>query len=80
MAELGAPRIYNYWAVLALDIFMAIFWLISFALLASQVAPLFKTYRYCDEYGDCRNYHLEGSSLVVAAVYAATAGIGGLEL
>ncbi len=38
VAEFGAPKIYNYWAVLSLDILMVIMWLSSFALLASAVA------------------------------------------
>jgi hypothetical protein len=33
-----APMIYNYWAILGLDIFAIVFWVISFSLLASEVA------------------------------------------
>jgi hypothetical protein len=38
VAGLVFPVAYNYWAVLALDIFAILFWLISFPLLASRVA------------------------------------------
>jgi hypothetical protein len=38
VAGLVFPTAYNYWAVLALDIFAVLFWLISFPLLASRVA------------------------------------------
>jgi len=36
-SELYFPLFYNYWAILGLDIFALFFWLISFALLASEV-------------------------------------------
>jgi len=36
-AELFWPLVYNYWAILGLEIFAVLFWLISFALLASEV-------------------------------------------
>ncbi|TPX17198.1 uncharacterized protein E0L32_003316 [Thyridium curvatum] len=79
VAELGVPAAYNYWPVLGLDVFMAVFWLVSFALLASQVAPLFKGVTYCDWYYGCYSYELEGESLAWSAVLAAVAGLGGLE-
>ncbi|GAB1311057.1 MARVEL domain-containing protein [Madurella fahalii] len=41
VAKYGAPYIYNYWAVLGLDIFFIVMWLSAFALQASRVAPLF---------------------------------------
>lgn len=40
-AELFFPVIYNYWALLALDIFAVIFWLISFAVTADQVSDVY---------------------------------------
>ena len=39
VAHFGPTSLYNYWAVLALDIFLVIFWLISFALLAFSASP-----------------------------------------
>lgn len=33
-----APVIYNYWAVLGLDIVAVILWIVSFPILASQIA------------------------------------------
>ncbi|KAI0532766.1 hypothetical protein GGR58DRAFT_507098 [Xylaria digitata] len=38
IAHFGPPAAYNYWAILGLDIFLVLFWLIAFALLASQAA------------------------------------------
>ena len=36
-SELYFPQFYNYWAVLSLEIFAVFFWLVSFALLASEL-------------------------------------------
>lgn len=71
VAEFGAPALYNYWAVLSLDIFLVIFWLISFGLLASEVAYLSS---YLGYYGAT-----VGDGIFVA-ILAAASGIGGLEL
>ncbi|KAI0126866.1 hypothetical protein BJ170DRAFT_421668 [Xylariales sp. AK1849] len=79
VAEFGAPALYNYWAILALDIFLVIFWLISFALLAAQVAPYMGGYSYCDYWGDCYTESLSDAQMTYAACLAAAAGIGGLE-
>lgn len=49
VARFGPPKAYNYWAILALDIFLLLFWLISFAVLAAQVAA---TWAYNDDYFD----------------------------
>lgn len=38
VSTLAVPAMYNYWAVLGLDIFACVFWIISFSLLASEVA------------------------------------------
>ncbi|KDN61625.1 hypothetical protein CSUB01_01450 [Colletotrichum sublineola] len=38
VAEFRSPKAYNYWAVLALEIFLLFFWLCSFAVLATQAA------------------------------------------
>ncbi|ERS99243.1 hypothetical protein HMPREF1624_04441 [Sporothrix schenckii ATCC 58251] len=78
VATLAAPAAYNYWAVLSLDILLVIFWLASFALLASQVAPFMGNQTYC-AYGYCYHYGLEGQSLVYAQCLAAAAGLGGLN-
>ncbi|KZL75177.1 integral membrane protein [Colletotrichum tofieldiae] len=78
VAEFGIPKVYNYWAVLALDIFLVIFWLCSFALLASNVAYLFDS-SVCDYYGYCYSSTPTGLYLVFTACMAAAAGIGGLE-
>jgi hypothetical protein len=52
------PKTYNYWAVLALDVFLTIFWLVSFAVLAWQAAwyfaagAWFYSYDSSDTYDD----------------------------
>ncbi|ORY70205.1 uncharacterized protein BCR38DRAFT_319823, partial [Pseudomassariella vexata] len=79
VAEFGSPNLYNYWAVMALDIFLLIFWLISFALLASQIAPVFDSYTSCDAYDYCYSYSLTDAELIYAACLAGAAGLGGLE-
>jgi len=38
VAELSAPAAYNYWAILGLDIFCIIFWIISMSIMAWEVA------------------------------------------
>lgn len=74
----------NYWAILALDIFGMIFWIASFALLASQVANFMDegtdcTYDYY--YGTtCTSYELTETGVIVGGCLCAAAGIGGLEL
>lgn len=56
VARFGPPKAYNYWAILGLDIFLLLFWLISFAVLAAQVAPRLAYYEankdYFDDYYD----------------------------
>jgi hypothetical protein len=95
VAETAAPIIYNYWAILGLDIFAIVFWLISFALLASEVAAYqIVTYSANDCYysyaGVCyykRSRALENlAKRATTNVYtyrnamAAASGLGGLEL
>ncbi|KAK1994953.1 hypothetical protein LX36DRAFT_583382 [Colletotrichum falcatum] len=77
VAEFSSPKAYNYWAVLALDIFLLLFWLFAFALLAAEVAFWF-------DFGvDYLSYHY-GSSLgdyafVFASCMAAASGLGGIQ-
>ncbi|CAK7568076.1 MAG: hypothetical protein SEPTF4163_006057 [Sporothrix epigloea] len=78
VATLAVPQIFNYWAVLGLDAFLTVFWLISFSLLASQVAPFMGNHTYCD-YGYCFDYGLSGQSLVYAQCLAAASGLGALN-
>lgn len=82
VAEYAAPAIYNYWAVLALDILLVIMWLSSFALLASRVAAIYALGTYYNYYTG--NYYA-GSTLTGiaggwAACLAAAAALGGVEL
>lgn len=92
VAETAAPSIYNYWALLGLDIFAIVFWLISFSLLASEVAAYqIVTYTdncdfYYDDYCYKKKRGLDLSKRSTTNVYtyrnalAACAGLGGLEL
>ncbi|KAF7879340.1 hypothetical protein EAF04_000536 [Stromatinia cepivora] len=52
-ASTGAPAIYNYWAVLGLDIVAVILWVVSFPILASQIAT---AVTYYDDY-TCGYYY-----------------------
>ncbi|GAP85341.1 putative integral membrane protein [Rosellinia necatrix] len=73
VAHFGPPAAYNYWAILGLDIFHVIFWLISFALLASQAALLL-------DIGDYYDFYYYGSAYtILGAIVAAAAGLGGVE-
>jgi len=91
VAETGAPIIYNYWAILGLDIFAIVFWIISFSLLASEVAA----YQIVTYHDDClysyagvcyykRSRALETRATTNVYTYrnamAAASGLGGLEL
>ncbi|RYP23822.1 hypothetical protein DL765_000899 [Monosporascus sp. GIB2] len=81
VAHFGPPTAYNYWAILGLDIFLLVFWLASFALLAAQVAPLLSYYSYYSstysEYGYYTTY--DAAVLTYAGILAGAAGLGGLE-
>ncbi|KAI1182143.1 hypothetical protein F5B17DRAFT_213348 [Nemania serpens] len=70
VAHFGPPRAYNYWAILGFDIFHVIFWLVSFALLASQAALLLA---YNDYYGYYYGFGVFGS------IAAAGAALGALN-
>jgi hypothetical protein len=74
VAHFAAPALFNYWAILALDIFLVIMWLSSFALLASEVSYFF-SYTYSYSY-----YYSNNLDTIFASVLAAAAGLGGLEL
>ncbi|OTB02663.1 hypothetical protein M426DRAFT_192493 [Hypoxylon sp. CI-4A] len=81
VARFGPPKAYNYWAILGLDIFLVIFWLISFAILAAQIAQIFAVYdEYMDYYSgwyDMSDY--DTAVTVYGACLAAAAGLGGVE-
>jgi len=42
----GVPFLFNYWAILSVDIFFVIMWLVGFALLASEAAYWYDQFRY----------------------------------
>ena len=73
------PAGFNYWALLGLDIVNVVFWLVSFALLASQAVPLMSAGTEC-YYSYCYDYGLYGSDLVFAQCLTAASGVGGLCL
>ena len=80
VAEFSSPQIYNYWAVLGLDILLVIMWLSSFALLASQVATIYSYAGsvYYDYYG--YSYGGLGAASAWAGCLAAASALGGVEL
>ncbi|ROV99372.1 hypothetical protein VSDG_03990 [Cytospora chrysosperma] len=79
VVEYGPIHGYNYWAVLALDMFAIVFWIASMALLASQVAPwMIDGYTVCGYY-TCDTYALTGTDLTVVSCLCAAAGLGGVE-
>jgi len=88
VAITALPAAYNYWAILSLDIFAVVFWVISFSLLAWEVAAygwaVSYSYSYCDAYGYCyKKRDLEARATTNVYTYrnalAAAAGLGGLE-
>jgi len=84
VAHFGPPTAYNYWAILGLDIFLLVFWLASFALLASQVAAFMSYYSYyssySSSYSDYYTYSTYDAAVITyAAILAGAAGLGGLE-
>ncbi|RYO95171.1 hypothetical protein DL766_004200 [Monosporascus sp. MC13-8B] len=82
VAHFGPPTAYNYWAILGLDIFLLVFWLASFALLAAQVAPLLSYYSYYSStYSEYYGYYTtyDAAVLTYAGILAGAAGLGGLE-
>ncbi len=79
VAELGPAAAYNYWAICSLDVFLVVFWLASFALMASQVGPYINGYSVCDIFG-CVHYGLTARQKIYADCMAAVAGLGAIEL
>lgn len=89
VASTGLPAAYNYWAIIGLDIFAIIFWLISFAVTAAQVSAYswyYSTGYSCTYYyGYCvKKRELAPRATTNIYTYrnamAAAAGLGGLEL
>jgi len=94
VSSTATPVAYNYWAILGLDIFAIVFWIVAFPLLASEVAgfdivavniPV--TIPGCTYYGYNLCYKKRGVTLVKRDLnlftyrnaLAAAAGLGGLE-
>ncbi|KAI0425363.1 hypothetical protein F5Y09DRAFT_321910 [Xylaria sp. FL1042] len=73
VAHFGPPAAYNYWAVLGLDIFHVLFWLISFALLASQAALILS---FSDDYYYGYSYY---GYTAYGSIAAAAAGLGAVN-
>ena len=85
VAHFGAPRAYNYWAILALDIWAVIFWLSSFALLASLVTVYSTADITCDYYACYYNKKRDLETRDISrtgyrGIMGAAAGLGALEL
>ncbi|KAK6948856.1 hypothetical protein Daesc_008927 [Daldinia eschscholtzii] len=81
IAHFGPPKAYNYWAILGLDIFLVIFWLISFAILGAQIGSAFALYySYRSLYGSL--YEASDYDVTIntyGGCLAAAAGLGGVE-
>ncbi|KAI1081851.1 hypothetical protein F5B20DRAFT_533313 [Whalleya microplaca] len=75
------PKLFSYWVILVLDIFLVIFWLSSFANVASSVAAVSAVYsvynKYNKYYDDYFGYL--GYSKSAYTCSAAAAGLGGVE-
>ncbi|KAL5319550.1 hypothetical protein ACEPPN_012605 [Leptodophora sp. 'Broadleaf-Isolate-01'] len=84
------PAFYNYWAVIGLDTFALIFWLISFSLLASEAAAWSIITHYSDNCAYSTTAYCYRKRALVQKrstdyrtyrnAMAAGAGLGGLEL
>ncbi|KAK4101622.1 hypothetical protein N658DRAFT_496050 [Parathielavia hyrcaniae] len=82
VAHWSVPALYNYWAILGLDILLVVMWLCSFALLAARVAA---TYAYVDDYYSSYSYYGSRSGLSATAnalliTQALAASLGAVEL
>lgn len=76
ITHFSSPKFYNYWAVLVMDIFCVIFWLVALALVADRAALLLRSItRYCDTWIACTDL-----DYAVSSSMAASAGLGGLQL
>jgi hypothetical protein len=82
VAEFGAPAIYNYWAVLSLDIFLVIMWIASMGLLASWMSLIYTPTTSYDYWTDSYVTYSSFGDIAKAwsASLAAACGLGGLEL
>lgn len=78
VAHFGPPSVYNYWAILGLDILFVILWLCSFALLAARVSAAYSVAN--DYYRYYRYGGLTTTESAWLATQAAASGLGGLEL
>ena len=76
------PFLYQYWAILSLDIFCLIFWLISFALLAAEVAlaAAYSCSGYYNYSGDYVSSGCSTDSSLAIGLFGACAGIGAVLL
>ncbi|KAK4132571.1 hypothetical protein BT67DRAFT_360130, partial [Trichocladium antarcticum] len=86
VARYNVPAIYNYWAILGLDIFYVVMWLASFALLAARVAAWYSAVGYSSSYSSYYGSYYGSSSygysvgdLIWLACQATAASLGGLQ-
>ena len=83
-----AKRAYNYWAILVFDIFLFVFWLISFATTAVAAAAWLavSTFDSSSSYYDYWDYDYDNTfgldsdlAVTFGAILAASAGLGALN-
>ncbi|KAM0174542.1 hypothetical protein ACHAPF_006093 [Botrytis cinerea] len=88
VASTGAPVMYNYWAILGLDILAVILWVVSFPILASQIANAITVEDTCYTYYDGYCYYKHKRGLEKRAettwetyknVMIATSALAGIE-
>ncbi|KAH7034651.1 uncharacterized protein B0I36DRAFT_82808 [Microdochium trichocladiopsis] len=74
-----AHKLYNYWAVLAFEIFLFIFWLVAFAYMAATAAIVLAYWAtYADYYDYYYSYSYGDAYKALGAIMGAAAGIGAL--
>jgi hypothetical protein len=68
VATYGSSNLYQYWAILSLEIFCLISWLASFTYLASNVAI-----------ASANNHGYDRNDRIVIAIFGSCAGVGAVE-
>ncbi|KAI1326921.1 hypothetical protein F5Y16DRAFT_216310 [Xylariaceae sp. FL0255] len=77
VSHYGPTNAYNYWAILGLDVFLVIFWLISWALQASVAAAVFAYASEIDElYSD--NVYDDHYAGIAGGIVAGDAALGAI--
>jgi hypothetical protein len=65
----GGKKLYNYWALLAVEFFVWVFWLTTFALYAAFVADTLKAAKAMEDNWDLSNFNRDGDDEYCYADY-----------